>query len=217
MYPHYLQQHNLLTSFRILFGRGADYVYQPLPNTSSIRLLELQRGVGDSPLKVTIHLSPYPSTQKYHALSYTWGEPGRLHELYCTGGSQLQITTNLRSALRSLRLRNQPRWLWVDAVCINRKDNAEKSRQIPLMPGIYRYSEETVVYLGEAEEHSDALLKLAEDRTSAIASELKLTREDDPKKLDESKVCDFILANLRPKNAPMPPKKVQTWWSNSSN
>jgi hypothetical protein len=115
----HIDQHQ--TNSSTLAVRGIDlpyYKYQPLVDSASIRLIELQPGIGDSALWVAIHASPYPALQKYEALSYTWGAPGQTHELYSKDGSKLEITTNLQLALRNLRLPSQTRWLWVDAICI---------------------------------------------------------------------------------------------------
>lgn len=40
-------------------------------------------------------------------------------------------------ALRYLRLRNSQRILWVDAICINQNDPAERGQQVRLMKEIY--------------------------------------------------------------------------------
>jgi hypothetical protein len=59
-------------------------------------------------------------------------------------------------ALRRLReARESP--LWIDAICINQKDNAEKATQIPLMGDIYSQTEQVIIWLGysEAERAAD--------------------------------------------------------------
>ncbi|PMD44844.1 heterokaryon incompatibility [Hyaloscypha variabilis F] len=38
--------------------------------------------------------------------------------------------------------------LWVDAICINQKDDVEKATQISLMKEIYSFAEEVVIWLG---------------------------------------------------------------------
>jgi hypothetical protein len=44
------------------------------------------------------------------------------------------------------------RVLWLDAICINQEDNAEKSIQVPLMRQIYQQASQVCVYLGEAKD-----------------------------------------------------------------
>jgi Heterokaryon incompatibility protein (HET) len=71
-------------------------------------------------------------------------------------GMKIQITVNLDAALRRLRLPDQPRLLWVDAICINQGDIIERSRQVRIMRDIYANAKTVVVWLGEAE-NKDAL------------------------------------------------------------
>jgi hypothetical protein len=47
------------------------------------------------------------------------------------------VTKNLYSALRHLRLHDKVRVLWIDALCINQSDLAERSHQIPYMGSIF--------------------------------------------------------------------------------
>jgi len=70
----------------------------------------------------------------------------------------LRITHNLDKALRDLRDQHSPRTLWVDGICINQADNAEKSSQIPLMAQIYQGASEVIAWLGEASPDADAAM-----------------------------------------------------------
>jgi hypothetical protein len=60
----------------------------------------------------------------------------------------LEVTTNLELALRYLRRENHARTLWIDALCINQKDKAEKTIQIQRMQWIYANASPVVVWLG---------------------------------------------------------------------
>nr|POE53567.1 heterokaryon incompatibility protein 6, or allele [Quercus suber] len=84
---------------------------------------------------------------EYEALSYTWGDQNLSHELYC-GDTTLHITANLATALVALRQERQRRYLWVDALCINQRDNEEKAAQIRNMKLIYGRASNVVVWLG---------------------------------------------------------------------
>jgi hypothetical protein len=68
--------------------------------------------------------------------------------LCCDDGLLIKITANLHSALSRFRLNSHNRCFWADAVCINQVDPEEKSRQIPLMPRIYRNASKVLVWLG---------------------------------------------------------------------
>jgi hypothetical protein len=58
------------------------------------------------------------------------------------------VTSNLEAALRHLRYRHQPRFLWVDALCINQSDLQERASQVLLMDFIYRMAFNVHVWLG---------------------------------------------------------------------
>jgi hypothetical protein len=65
------------------------------------------------------------------------------------------VTSSLAAALRQLRRPSEPRVLWVDQICINQRDDAEKSAQIDLMGSIYKHAHNVIVWLGEIREEDD--------------------------------------------------------------
>lgn len=131
------------------------YAYSKLPSPTFTRLLELQPSEDpDVELRCRLYAVELydPETPFYEAISYTWGTNTLSHTLVVDmdGGTltHLLITTNLSDALRRLRSHDTPRVLWADAVCINQRDDAEKSRHIPLMTDIYRGASGVLVWLG---------------------------------------------------------------------
>jgi hypothetical protein len=91
-----------------------------------------------------VNLPRYPV---FSAVSWFWGDakPGQkmvLDERY------LEVPWNAIRALRDLRDTNLPKRLWIDAVCINQDDKAERASQILLMSDIYSFAELTYVWLG---------------------------------------------------------------------
>ncbi|KAK3344252.1 heterokaryon incompatibility protein-domain-containing protein [Lasiosphaeria hispida] len=132
------------------------YLYSSLPNlsgaspTTPFRLLRLLPGTRQDDIECQlVDGDLYEDANKYEALSYVWGNTST-HTPVQVNGATLQIGQNLRSALLNLRLPNFHRVLWVDAICINQADNAEKANQVPIMGDIYRHASQTVVWLGEA-------------------------------------------------------------------
>jgi hypothetical protein len=95
----------------------------------------------------------------YEALSYVWGDPTITRPISVGSGTFL-ATENLERALRALRNRTEMRILWVDALCINQKDNEEKSVQIQLMAKIYSLAPQVVVWLGKETNTSSKVFEL---------------------------------------------------------
>lgn len=62
-----------------------------------------------------------------------------------------RITRVLEETLRSLRLRYEPRSLWIDATAINQAHPKEKTQQVSMMNLVYSLAEEVVVWLGDAD------------------------------------------------------------------
>ncbi|KAK1242546.1 hypothetical protein MKX08_005358 [Trichoderma sp. CBMAI-0020] len=97
----------------------------------------------------------------FEALSYQWGSPNNPGTAFVkpsTGNASVatfSIGRNLESALRHLRYHSEPRTLWIDAICINQNDNAEKAAQVIRMADIYSLAARVVVWLGPAEDDSD--------------------------------------------------------------
>jgi len=73
-------------------------------------------------------------------------------------GKEVDITQNLGDALRSLRLPDRSRLLWVDAICINQSDNVEKSAVVATMGDIYRNAETVAIFLGIPTDRSGGVL-----------------------------------------------------------
>ncbi|KAK0634143.1 heterokaryon incompatibility, partial [Immersiella caudata] len=82
----------------------------------------------------------------YDALSYTWGNLAKTHEMKI-GDASLPITTNLYMALRELR-RKHTLTLWVDAVCIDQSNCQERNHQVRMMRRIFSNASSVIVWLG---------------------------------------------------------------------
>jgi hypothetical protein len=82
----------------------------------------------------------------YEALSYVWGKP-IFSESIRLNDQEFLITPSLKYALSCLRLKAQPRVLWVDAVCINQSDVSERNQQVALMRDIYSQCQRDIAWL----------------------------------------------------------------------
>ncbi|KAH7408717.1 heterokaryon incompatibility protein-domain-containing protein [Phaeosphaeria sp. MPI-PUGE-AT-0046c] len=99
----------------------------------------------------------------YEALSYTWGLELSPIEVFLDGCS-MQITHNLDVALRHLRDGADMKIMWIDALCINQSDVAERSSQVQLMDRIYATAERTIVWLGPAANESNVVMQKFEEK-----------------------------------------------------
>ena len=128
--------------------------YSTLLHDDSIRLLKLlptDDDPNDRRLSCSLEECRLSNDPTYEALSYTWGLP-IFPEILSTHNGALKITENLASALRGLRLQDRVRFLWVDAVCINQDDLAEKGRQVAMMGLIYKSARQVICWLGQTDD-----------------------------------------------------------------
>jgi hypothetical protein len=102
------------------------YLYDSTLSESTIRLLQLEPGSGDDPIRCSMVVKSLGRGVIYNALSYTWGDSNTKQEIFCDG-LRLDITQNLHAALRQLREDDRTQLLWVDAVCINQVNTPEKT------------------------------------------------------------------------------------------
>lgn len=135
--------------------------YQPIDSSKEeIRIIHLLPGDFDDTISielVPVSLSSNPPPQ-YDALSYVWGLE-QCETPAFVNGKPITITSNLDTALRYFRDRSDEKTLWVDAVCINQKDNVEKGPQVQMMGQIYSQAAQVLVWLGPAADGSDELLE----------------------------------------------------------
>lgn len=75
----------------------------------------------------------------------------------------LAVTFNLAEALLHLQCEDEERILWIDAICINQNDLAERGKQVQRMAEIYKLAHQTLVWLGPEDRNSSlALIALAQ-------------------------------------------------------
>ncbi|MCJ1403966.1 hypothetical protein MMC11_007189 [Xylographa trunciseda] len=83
----------------------------------------------------------------FEALSYTWDAQALQEYVWCDN-KVLPVTRNLYTAMQQLRKPSTSRLMWVDAICINQVDVAERSRQVALMRVIYHRAVRVIAWLG---------------------------------------------------------------------
>jgi hypothetical protein len=124
--------------------------------------------VGDT-IHGTFSLASLDDPPKYEALSYAWGDPKEIAPM-SREGHQVPITTNLRCALNNLRHECEDRIFWVDALCIDQSNPAERGRQVSQMRYVYELASTVVVFAGGMIEGYD----VAMDYIETIGGDSKL-------------------------------------------
>lgn len=124
----------------------------------AIRLLRLEKGTGQIRAYLfNAFLHKTGNGMPYEALSYTWGNDQRTEPIILNG-KRFMVTQNLYSALRYLRLKNEDRILWIDAICIDQSYIPERNHQVRHMSFIYRDAERVLFWLGLPTYETDLLL-----------------------------------------------------------
>ncbi|KAH9904823.1 HET-domain-containing protein [Xylariomycetidae sp. FL2044] len=120
-------------------------------SVDSIRVLDLLPGDEGSPIRANIRVAALADRPSYETLSYVWGSQADLVAIEVSG-RRFQVTRNLHAALQRLRRRKQARTLWIDQLCIDQENLAEKAAQIRLMRAIYTQCTQGLIWLGEIAE-----------------------------------------------------------------
>jgi hypothetical protein len=177
---------NLSTPCGLAIARDC-YAYQPIVKSNTTRLLTLFPGTKGSTIQCELQelrfVDNWPS---YNALSYVWGNPDITRSIR-VHGKELQITTNLESALQSMRSQDKSRLLWVDAICIDQGNLAERNEQVQMMTQIYSQASSVLVWLGNHDSVNCAFNIIKRlHRGCSTAAERKFAREGLPQNLSPS-------------------------------
>lgn len=116
-----------------------------------IRLLTVEKTVSEE-LACDLTVVSLNDDFEYSALSYVWG----IEEPTCpvhVSDQLFLIRPNLYAYLQlAAKEQTRGRGIFVDAICVNQNDIAEKSSQVALMSLVYRGASEVTVWFG-IEEH----------------------------------------------------------------
>ena len=130
-----------------------------------LRLVRIEPGTVQDPLRCCLVLqdsnslivkgADEESNVPYEAVSYIWGSTDDLVPLRCKTDaleaeysySWIPITKNCAEVFRRLRLLNQTRYLWIDAISVDQADAADRAHYVRRMNHIYRNAERVVIIL----------------------------------------------------------------------
>ncbi|KAH6859114.1 heterokaryon incompatibility protein-domain-containing protein [Alternaria rosae] len=125
------------------------YQYESLPAPDHIRLITILPGDCGLTIKLGIEHADINLHPKYECLSYAWGTDDHKRPV-TINASSLPVTATLHVALEHLRHRSQERKIWIDAICVNQRDIAERNSQVAIMRKIYQNAMRVIVWIGPA-------------------------------------------------------------------
>ena len=124
-----------------------------------IRLVTLHHGSSPEDIQCSFETRTLSDRQQYHALSYRWGALDDQKSIF-VNSRRFYTSQNLHNALSYLRSPDEDLTIWVDFLCINQNDKAEKQRQVDSMHRIYGQAEAITAWLGEHKSNSEILFAL---------------------------------------------------------
>lgn len=206
--------------------------YRPLPEYY-IRVAKIKPGTKDHPLRVKLKQID-PRTTKYIALSYTWDQdpspltgvttnssadsqstlpPTSIPEkpktttLLC-GGTPFRVRQNLYDALCQIRDVQCDVPVFVDALCIDFNNNAERTNYLEIMGHIYSRAASVIVYLGPKSSSTDSVLLIMRQLVNAI----DWRRIEDPSNHDLQQAPTYNFRDPRFfQNLGMEPLNLKQW------
>jgi hypothetical protein len=148
-------------------AKGTKHLYRPLDFDSfEIRLLQVQDENSGDGVTCSLVYASLIKPPEYTALSYCWGDASKTTKITIENWGDVEVTTNLEEALKSVRPLNimglgkisRSKLFWVDALCINQQDSLERSQQVRQMRQIYSRAKEVISWVPCASEDAVAYL-----------------------------------------------------------
>lgn len=154
--------------------RDQPYVYEPIKQKSEMRLLKMQPGEADDPIRGELIIVSTSSQQDYYAVSYTWadqtGDATRRFRAFI-GSGYVSITRSCQDVLQRIRNRFYTKCVWIDSLCVDQDNVQERGHQVQLMPHIYTRAKKTYVYVGPTTSKDESILEaLATGRVEHVWS-----------------------------------------------
>ncbi|KAH8745623.1 heterokaryon incompatibility protein-domain-containing protein [Hyaloscypha finlandica] len=161
-----------------------DFVYEPLRNNNSgVRFLRLFPGRLEDHVMCDLFEAelrermcyelPQPwnpqnqaTRVKYEALSWSWGKTIAQHQIHVRKGmgiAKMRVSKDMIWALKHLRRPYEDRILWIDAICINQKDNIERNHQVENMAVLYDQAFNVCVWLGRDNKESKVAIEFVKN------------------------------------------------------
>lgn len=126
--------------------------YKDIRQKTELRLQLVDPGELNDDVHCTLDHWEIKKCPEYEAISYTWADESGIDtksETIYLNGSLFPVTANCKAALRRVRMHQEQRTIWIDAVCINQENKDERGHQVQLMPNIYMGAKKVLIYIGE--------------------------------------------------------------------
>ncbi|KAK0745145.1 heterokaryon incompatibility protein-domain-containing protein [Apiosordaria backusii] len=130
--------------------RSDEFAYDPIDlDGPAFRLLRIVKGRDPSiPCKLfQAKVRQREVAISYEAISYVWGSPERERDVFING-FLFGVTKSLYEALWYLQLEDEDRVIWVDAICIDQKNEVERGHQVRHMGDVYKEAVRVIYWLG---------------------------------------------------------------------
>ncbi|KAK4454214.1 heterokaryon incompatibility protein-domain-containing protein [Podospora aff. communis PSN243] len=166
LYATKLLLYRLNTTCRLPAGAGGGYLAPvpglrpPKPGTpyrytalsaDQVRVLAIIPGHPSDPIRCRLDIVSLEEQPVYQAASYVWGRGELSHWVIVEQNGDetvLDVTANAHALLAKIRSLWEERVIWIDGLCINQRDNMEKTAQVKMMEKVYRGAWRVIAYLG---------------------------------------------------------------------
>jgi hypothetical protein len=115
------------------------YKHEPLKTARSFRLLRLraQPYLPNTPIQCDLIHTSLHNLPQYEAISHRWDSVGLPKEFILIEGGLFSVSRSIYSLLKAKRSNLDPRYVWIDSICMNQDDPREESTQVALMRNIF--------------------------------------------------------------------------------
>ena len=159
-------------------------LYYSLASSNNVirKLTLLPTDNAADPLHLTMETVSLLDKPSYEALSYVWGSNSKLNYAWVNDHA-ISITEGLNEALLALRSSSRSRELWIDAICVNQSDQAERTNQVRLMRDIYAAARCVLLWLGRSNRHTDQTMALLRKQQLKRMKKVGLLKDEEMREL----------------------------------
>ena len=145
------------------------FQHQPLDYTKqAIRVFKVLPGPGP----VCCKMRHTGKVTEHTAISYVWGPTSPSYRVLIDGGT-FMVRSNLYDFLVQVRHSKKDFdgvWFWVDAICIDQNNVAERNHQVSQMGQIYQNAKQVISWLGRRTPETDAVFYLVKSTVAATSN-----------------------------------------------